>query len=142
MDYNGMNAGVTVMLPVYEPGALLFMGDGHAIQGDGEVVGNATEISMDVEFSVDLIKKKRIAWPRLENEEYLVVLGSATPLLQSLQHATTELQNWLMEDYGFDERGAALLMGHALRYDIANVVDPRFTVAAKIPKALVRPSSR
>src|SRR5574340_389256 len=121
MDYNGMNTGVKLMLPVHEPGALLFMGDGHAVQGDGEIVGNATEISMDVEFSVDLIKKKRIAWPRLENEEYLVVLGSATPLLQSLQHATTELQRWLTEDYGFDERGAALLMGHAVRYDIANI---------------------
>lgn len=142
MDYNGMNAGVKLMLPVYERGALLFMGDGHAVQGDGEVVGNATEISMDVEFSVDLIKNKSIAWPRLEDDAYLVVLGSATPLLQSLQHATTELQRWLMEDYGFDERGAALLMGHALRYDIANIVDPRFTVAAKIPKALLRASGR
>ena len=134
MDYNGMGAGVKVMLPVYEPGALLFMGDGHAVQGDGEVVGNATEISMDVEFSVDLIKKKTIQWPRLENDEYLIVLGSDTPLLQALQHATTELQRWLMEDYGFDERGSSLLLGHAMRYDVANIVDPHFTVAAKIAK--------
>jgi acetamidase/formamidase len=142
MDYNGMNAGVKVMLPVSEPGALLFLGDGHAVQGDGEVVGNATEISMDVEFSVNLVKKKSIGWPRLENDAHLVVLGSATSLLRSLQHATTELQKWLMEDYGFDERGAALLMGHALRYEIANVVDPRFTVAAMIPKALLKGGGR
>jgi acetamidase/formamidase len=137
MDYNGMNAGVTLMLPVSEPGALLFVGDGHARQGDGEVVGNALEISMDVEFSVDLIKKKQIGWPRLENDEYLMALGSARPLLQALQHATTELQRWLMSDYGFDERGASLLMGHALEYDIANVVDPHFTVVAKIRKDLL-----
>jgi acetamidase/formamidase len=137
MDYNGMNAGVTLMLPVYEPGALLFVGDGHAAQGDGEILGNALETSMDVEFSVDLIKKKSIGWPRLENKEYVMVLGSARPLLQALQHATTELQRWLVSDYGYEERGAALLLGHAVEYDIANIVDPHFTVAAKIRKSLL-----
>jgi acetamidase/formamidase len=137
MDYNGMNAGVTLMLPVYEPGALLFLGDGHARQGDGEVVGNALEISMDVEFSVDLIKKKEIRWPRIETADHLMVLGSARPLLQALQHATSELQRWLMTEHGFDERGSSLLMGHALEYDIANVVDPHFTVVAKIRKDLL-----
>jgi amidase len=135
MDYNGMNAGVKLMLPVYEPGALLFLGDGHARQGDGEVLGNALETSMDVEFTVDLIKAKAIGWPRLENQEHIMVLGSARPLLQALQHATTELSKWLTQEYGFDERGAALLLGHALEYDIANVVDPNFTVAAKIRKS-------
>jgi amidase len=142
MDYNGMVAGVTLMLPVYEAGALLFLGDGHATQGDGEVVGNATETSMDVEFSVGLIKHKTINWPRLENDDHIIVLGSGRPLLQALQHATTELQRWLMEDYGFDERGSSLLMGHALRYDIANIVDPHFTVAAKIPKSYFQRGSR
>jgi acetamidase/formamidase len=135
MDYNGMNAGVTLMLPVSEPGALLFVGDGHVRQGDGEVVGNALEIAMDVEFTVELIKGKRIRWPRLENDDYIVVLGSARPLMQALQHATTELQRWLMEDYGFNERGSSLLMGHAMEYEIANVVDPHFTVAAKMRKS-------
>ena len=139
MDYNGMVAGVTLMLPVSEPGALLFIGDGHARQGDGEVVGNALEISMDVEFSVDLIKDKTIGWPRLENAEYIMTIGSARPLLQALQHATTELQGWLMSEFGFDERGSSLLMGHALEYDIANVVDPHFTVVAKISKSFLPP---
>ncbi len=138
MDYPGMNEGVVLMLPVYEPGALLFVGDGHVRQGDGEVVGNALEISMDVEFTVDLIKNKKIGWPRLENDDYIMVLGSARPLLQALQHATTELLRWLINDYGFDERGASLLMGHALEYEIANVVDPNFTVVAKIKKVLLR----
>ena len=142
MDYNGMVSGVKLMLPVSEPGALLFVGDGHARQGDGEVVGNALEISMDVEFTVDLIKKKKISWPRLENETHIMVLGSARPLLQALQHATTELQRWLMSDYGFDERGSSLLMGHALEYDIANVVDPHFTVVAKIRKDYLPAESR
>lgn len=137
MDYNGIVVGTTLMLPVSEPGALLFVGDGHARQGDGEVVGNALEVSMDVEFTVDLIKNRKIGWPRLQNDEYLMTIGSARPLLQALQHATTELQRWLMNDYDFDERGSSLLLGHALEYDIANVVDPHFTVVAKIRKDLL-----
>lgn len=137
MDYASLNAGTTVMLPVNEPGALLFIGDGHARQGEGEVVGTGLETSMDVEFSVDLVKKKAAAWPRLENDTYVMVLGSARPLLQALQHATTELQRWLVADYGFSERGAAAFMGQALEYEVANVVDPNFTVVAKVRKALL-----
>src|ERR1700682_144690 len=75
MDYNGMGAGATVMLPVFEPGALFFLGDGHARQGDGEVDGSAIETSLDVEFSVDLIKRKKINWPRLENRADAVAHG-------------------------------------------------------------------
>ena len=127
--------GVKLMLQVNEPGALLFMGDGHARQGDGEVVGTGLETSMDVEFTVDLVKKKTIGWPRLENDTYIMVLGSARPLLQALQHATSEMQRWLVADYGYGERGAATLMGQALEYEIANVVDPNFTVVAKLRKA-------
>jgi len=138
MDYFGMVAGVTLMLPVSEPGALLFLGDGHVRQGEGEVLGNALEISMDVEFSVDLIKAKPIAWPRVENAEDIIVLGSARPLLQALQHATTEMQRWLMADYGYDERGSSLLMGHALEYEVVQVVDPHFTIAAKMRKSMLR----
>ena len=54
------------MLPVSELGALLFVGDGHAKQGHGELVGSGIEISMDVEFTVDLIKGKTIGWPRVK----------------------------------------------------------------------------
>jgi acetamidase/formamidase len=134
MDYNGMTEGTTLMLPVAEPGALLFVGDGHAAQGHGEVAGNGLETSMDVEFSVDLIKNKRIRWPRLEKDGYIMVLGSARPLLQALQQATTELLRWMTTDYGYDERAATLLMGNLMEYEIANVVDPNFTVVAKMKK--------
>ena len=139
LDYFGMVEGVTVMLPVFEPGALLFIGDGHVRQGEGEVLGNALEISMDVEFSVDLIKGSQIGWPRIETEDDIIVLGSARPLLQALQHATTELQRWLMTDYGYDERGSSLLMGHAMEYEVVQVVDPHFTIAAKMPKSFLTP---
>ena len=137
MDYAGLNAGVKVTLPVNEPGALLFLGDGHARQGEGEVVGTGVETSMDVEFTVELIKKKPIGWPRLENDTYIMVLGSERPLLQAFQHATTEMLRLLVSDYKYTERGASLLMGQAIEYEIANVVDPHFTVVAKIRKSLL-----
>jgi acetamidase/formamidase len=137
MDYAGMNAGVRLMLPVFEAGALLFLGDGHARQGEGEVAGTGLEISMDVDFTVDLVKKKKIGWPRLENQTHIMVLGSARPLLEAFQHATTELQKWLVADYGFSERGASTFMGQAAEYEVANVVDPNFTVVAKIRKSLL-----
>jgi acetamidase/formamidase len=137
MDYAWMGPGVKLMLPVNEPGALLFLGDGHARQGEGEVVGTGLETSLDVEFSVELVKKKAIGWPRLETDTHVMVLGSARPLLEALQHATTELQKWLMADYGMTERGAQTLMGQTTEYEVANVVDPNFTVVAKIRKAML-----
>lgn len=137
MDYAGLNAGVKVMFAVNEPGALLFLGDGHAKQGEGEVVGTGLETSLDVEFRVDLVKKKTFTWPRLENDTYIMVLGSARPLLEALQHATSGMQGWLMTDYGYTERAAASLMGQALEYEVANVVDPNFTVVAKLRKSML-----
>ena len=134
MDYAGLNQGVKVMLPVNEPGALLFIGDGHALQGEGEVVGTGLETSMDVEFTVQVVKKSPIQWPRLENDTHVMVLGSERSLIESLQQATSEMHRWLMQDYGLSERGASLLMGQALEYEVANVVDPRFTMVAKMRK--------
>jgi amidase len=139
MDYNGMGAGATVMLPVFEPGALFFLGDGHARQGDGEVTGGAIETSLDVEFSVDLVKSKKINWPRLENQDFIMTLGSSRALNEALQHANTELMRWLMESYGFDERGASLLLGQAMEFEISNVVDPEFTIVAKMRKRYLPP---
>ena len=137
MDYAWLNAGVKVMLPVNEPGALLFIGDGHARQGEAEVAGTGLETSMDVEFTVDVVKQKAAAWPRIENDTFIMVLGSARPLLEAFQHATSELQRWLTADYGMTERGAQTFMGQATEYEIANVVDPAFTVVAKIRKAML-----
>lgn len=137
MDYAGLTAGVTVMLPVYEAGALLLIGDGHARQGEGEVAGTGLETSLDVEFTVEVVKKKTIGWPRIETDTHIMVLGSARPLLEALQHATSDMQRWLVAEHGLSERGAATFMGQALEYEIANVVDPNFTVVAKVRKALI-----
>src|SRR5258708_37789842 len=63
-----------------------------------------------------------------------MVLGSSRALNEALQHATTELMRWLMDSYGFDERSASLLLGQGMEYEISNVVDPEFTVVAKMRK--------
>ena len=119
MDYAGMNAGVKVMLPVNEPGALLFIGDGHALQGEGEVVGTGLETSMDVEFSVQVVKKTPIQWPRLENETHIMVLGSERPLIEALQHATSgDAPLADARSIGLSERGASTLMGQTLEYEV------------------------
>ena len=137
MDYRGFVSGVTVHFPVFVPGALFFLGDGHALQGDGEIAGTGIEISMEVQFSVRLLKSKAIRWPRGENDEYIFTVGNARPLDQAVQHATTEMVRWLQEDYGLDAVGANILMGQCVAYDLGNIFDPAYTMVCKIPKRLL-----
>src|SRR5581483_4197340 len=137
LDYRGFREGVTVYFPVFVPGALLFVGDGHATQGDGEIVGTGIEISFDVQFSVCLIKGKKIGWPRAEDDDFIMTAGNARPLDQALQHATTEMVRWLGEDYGLDARAASLLLGQCVHYDVGNVYDPAYTMICKVEKKLL-----
>jgi len=134
LDYNQIREGTTVYLPVYAPGALLFVGDGHAAQGDGELTGDALETSMDVEFTVNLVKGKSTGNPRAENEEFLMALGIANSLAEAVQSATTELANWLQRDYKLEPNEAAIVLGTAMQYNIAEVVDPLVHVVAKVRK--------
>jgi amidase len=140
MDYPGFVAGVTVYFPVFVPGALLHLGDGHATQGDGEIVGTGIEISMEVQFTVQVIKRKRIGWPRGENAEFIFAVGNARPLDQAVQHATTEMLRWLKEDYGLDTTSASLLLGQCVKYDLGNVFDPAYTMVCKVPKERIQES--
>lgn len=137
MDYRGFRQGVTAYFPVFVPGALLHVGDGHAIQGDGEIVGTGIEISFDVQFTVHVLKGKRIRWPRGENETHLFTVGNARPLDQCVQHATTEMLRWLQDDYGLDAVGAGILLGQCVEYDMGNVFDPAYTMVCKIRKSLL-----
>jgi acetamidase/formamidase len=137
MDYRGFREGVTVYFPVFVPGALLHVGDGHAVQGDGEIAGTGIEISFDVEFTVDLVKGQEIGWPRGENEEYIFTAGNARPLDQALQHATTEMVRWLERDWGLDVVAASTLLGQCVEYDVGNVFDPAYTMICKMPKRVL-----
>jgi amidase len=134
MDYNQMREGTTLYLPVYAPGALLFIGDGHAAQGDGELTGDALETSMQVEFTVSLIKGMSTQGPRAENDEYLMAMGIGNSLEDALRTATTQLVNWLQRDYKLEPNEAAIVLGTAMRYDIAEVVDPLVHIVAKVRK--------
>jgi len=134
MDYNQLQEGTVVYLPVYAPGALLFVGDGHAAQGDGELTGDALETSMQVEFTVNLIRGESSGRPRAENSEYLMALGIANSLPEALQSATTELANWLQRDYKLNPNEAAIVLGTSMHYNVAEVVDPLVHVVAKVRK--------
>lgn len=138
MDYRGFCEGVIVYFPVFVPGALFCVGDGHALQGDGEIVGTGIEISFDVQFSVQVLKGKPIEWPRGENDEWVFTVGNARPLDQALQHATTEMLRLLEDDYHLDRLSASTLLGQCVRYEVGNVFDPAYTMVCKLPKAVLK----
>jgi amidase len=142
MDYRGFRAGVTVYFPVFVDGALLHVGDGHALQGDGEIVGTGIEVSVDIELTVEVLKGKQISWPRAEDDEFVMAVGNARPLDEAVQHATTELMRLLAEDHGLDYRASSALLGQCIRYDVGNVFDPAYTAVAKIEKRLLQALAR
>ena len=135
MDYNGLREGVTLYLPVYQEGALLFVGDGHAAQGDGELTGDALETSMAVEFTVNLVRGQSTGGPRAENDEYIMSMGIANSLPEAVRQATTQLARWLERDYHLTPNESAIVLGTAMRYDVAELVDPQVNVVAKVSKA-------
>ncbi len=137
MDYRGFKEGVTAYFPVFAPGALFFLGDGHAVQGEGEIVGTGIEVSFEVQFTVHVLNGRRIGWPRGEDAAYLFTVGNARPLDEAVQHATTEMLRWLHEDYGLDTASASILLGQCVKYDLGNVFDPAYTMVCKVAKALL-----
>jgi amidase len=134
MDYRRFGPGTTVWFPVFAEGALFFLGDCHAVQGDGEIVGTGIETCFEVEVKLTVEKGRRIGWPRAETAEDIITVGNARPLDQALQHATTEMLTWLGADYGLDVTAASHLMGQVVRYDVGNVFDPAYTMACRIAK--------
>ena len=134
MDAPEVREGTTVYLPVFHDGAYLYFGDGHARQGEGEVAGTGLETSMDVVLRIDLIKGKRIDWPRLEDSTHIMVAGSARPLIDAFRLAHVELIEWMVEEYGFSKTDAYALVGQLAENTVANIVDPAYTVVAKFPK--------
>jgi amidase len=139
MDSSDAVEGTTVFLPIFHDGAYFYFGDGHALQGDGEIVGSGLETTMDVVLQFDLIKGQRIAWPRYEDAEHIMVAGSARPLIDAFRIAQVELIEWLVADYGFDRMDAYQVVSQGGVTRVANVVDPNYTVMAKFPKKLLPP---
>ena len=134
MDYPLFAPGTKAQFPVFASGALFYLGDGHASQGDGEIVGNGIETSFEVEFSVRVHKGRKIGWPRGESTDEIFTVGNARPLDQALQHATTEMMNWLTTDFGLDLVDASHLLGQCVRFDVANVFNPAYSVACRLSR--------
>ncbi|HEY7289446.1 MAG TPA: acetamidase/formamidase family protein [Vicinamibacterales bacterium] len=134
MDAPEVRPGYTLYLPVNVAGALLYMGDGHAAQGDGEVAGTAIEVPLRVRLQVNVIKGKKIAWPRFENETSLMAVGAYRPLDDALRIAFTELVGWMHADYGLSELDAYELLSKTAKIHLVEMVDPNYVVIAGVDK--------
>jgi len=134
MDASDIGEGATVYLPVFHDGALFYFGDGHALQGDGEICGSGLETTMEVTFEFQLLKGKKIAWPRIENDEYIMTTGSVRPLSDALRIASVEMVEWLAADYGFEKWDAYQTVSQLAVMRVANMVDPNYTVVVKMLK--------
>ena len=137
MDTPEMRAGVTCYLGVNMAGALFSLGDGHARQGEGETCGVAVECAMNTVLAVDLIKGGAPAWPRIETDDHLMVVGSSRPLEDSWRVSQVGMVLWLGELYGLDKLDAYQLLSQTSQAPLANVVDANYSTVTKVPKALL-----
>ena len=137
MDTPEMRAGATCFLPVNEPGAIFSVGDGHYRQGEGESCGTAVEGAMDVTLIVELVKGAAPAWPRIENDDEILVVGSSRPLEDAWRISQVEMISWLGELLGLDRLDAYQLLTQTSLSPLANVVDTNYSAVTKVPKALL-----
>src|SRR5262249_36044027 len=128
MDSPEASVGNTVYFPVNVKGALLYLGDGHAAMGDGEVAGAALEGPLDARVQVNVIKRHKINWPRFENDQAIMTVGAYRPVDDALRIAFTELVGWIHEDYGLSELDAYELLGKVARIRLSEMVDPNYVV--------------
>jgi len=139
LDFSEVKSGSTIYLPVFHEGAKLFIGDGHAVQGDGEIAGNALETSMNVTFSVDIIKMDSLPlnFPRVEDSVYIMATGVAKEIPEALKHASKNLIDWLQKNYHLTLYEATQVMSTSIEYTIAEIADPNVVVVAKIRKVVL-----
>ena len=137
LDYQGVQAGSILMLPVSYEGGLVFLGDGHARQGDGETVGTGIEVPLDVEIRLDVLKGARLGAPRGVTPKDVFTIGTGRPLDAALRGALDELVAWLRSDTPLGEEAIAVLVGQMLAIDVANVFNPDYAVACRLPRAFL-----
>jgi acetamidase/formamidase len=137
MDTPQMRAGTTCFLGVNVEGALFSIGDGHYRQGEGEACGTAVEGAMTTTLIVDLVKRAAPGWPRLEDDECLMTVGSSRPLEDAWRVSQVEMVTWLGELYGLDKMDGYQLLSQISEVPIANVVDANYSVIAKARKSLL-----
>jgi acetamidase/formamidase len=142
MDFNEITEGSTVYLQARVPGALIYVGDGHAAMGDGELNGNGLETSMAVEFRVEVIRDKSTPQPRVETPDRLMALGYEGSLDESLKTATFNMQRWLTRDYALDPSEAAVVIGSAATIRISEAADRNSGVAIILDKSVLKTLTR
>lgn len=134
MDAQEVCRGATVYLPVYVPGALLHVGDVHAIMGDGEINGGGgIECRAEVTLRVELVERpERMTWPRIANDEHIMTVGCARPAEDAFRLAVEQMIYWMADTYDFQEQEAFLLLGQILEARCTQFVDPLYTYIAKV----------
>lgn len=137
MESRYVRAGATVYLPVFQEGAYLFLGDGPANQGDGELTGDALETSMNVEFTVEILESQWNRTPRIETDESLISIGISGSLDNATRTATSDMARWLERRNKLNSSEVAMVMGFAIQYEIADLVPPYLTVLSRIPKKVL-----
>ena len=135
MDFNEVIEGTTLYFPVFHKGAYFYLGDGHAVQGDGEGLGNGVETSLDVQFTVRVQKNRQLSMPRLVNDKDLISIGSQPEFRSStdfaLRVANSDMLQWLTSVYKLTAPEANLLIGTVVEHKIVTYFG---TVATLIPR--------
>lgn len=135
MDVPDVCPGNVIYLPVAIDGALFYVGDCHATQGEGELCGSALEISAKVELRFELIKNKQLSWPRIESKTEIMCIGSAKPMEDAARIAMCELIEWL-EELGWEKWDAVQAVSQGAKLYVANMVDTTYSLVAKIDKEI------
>lgn len=132
MDCPETCPGNLLHLPVSVDGGLFFCGDGHALQGHGEIGGVACEVPINLVCCFDVVKGQQIDWPRVTNDAYMMTIGSARPLEDATRIACTELVRWVAADYDLEEAEALVWLTQIIELRIGNVCDPNYSVVAAV----------
>ena len=139
LDVQEVTTGSTVMLRVEKPGAHFFIGDCHALQGDGEAAGmGAIEVGADVTLRIDLAKApERLVHPRIETATHICTTGCARPLEDAMRIAFEEMVYWLHDGWGIPEPEAYLLLAQVAEARCTQVVNPKYTYICKVSKTVL-----
>lgn len=137
MDTTDICQGSTLYLPVNQQGALLALGDCHAIMGDGEICFTGCEIAAEVTLKTEVIKNKSIEWPLVETSDYTMVVASGETIDEAIESATEQAVDHMMKGLNITWEEAYILASLTLDIKISQIVDPKKTVRGAIPKYLL-----
>jgi len=138
LDNKDLVAGTVLYLPVHVAGALLSIGDGHAMQGDGEVTGTALETSLRGTFEVRVRKGPRLRWPRAETPTQYITMGLSEDLNEAARLATREMVDFLVAEKGLSRDDAYVLCSLSADLHVTQAVDLTKGVHATIAKSVFR----